>query len=46
VLADIDPYRHGKAANYLHADGHVAAIPAETLRRRLEAGENFAAIPE
>lgn len=46
VLADIDPYRHGQHANYLHADGHVAAIPAEGLRRRLEAGENFAAIPE
>ncbi len=46
VLADIDPYRHGRAANYLHADGHVAAIAGDALRRRLEAGENFAAIPE
>lgn len=46
VLADIDPYRHGRGANYLFADFHVASIPAETLRRRIEAGDNFAAIPE
>jgi prepilin-type processing-associated H-X9-DG protein len=46
VLADIDPHRHGRSANYLFADGHVTAIPADVLRRRLEAGENFAAIPQ
>lgn len=46
VLADIDPYRHGKNANYLFADGHVTAVAAETLRRRIEARDNFAAIPE
>lgn len=46
VLADIDPYRHGKSANYLFADGHVAAVAAESLRRRIESGDNFAAIQE
>jgi len=46
VLADIDPERHGRSSNYLFADGHVAAIPAAMLRRRLESGENFAVIPE
>ena len=46
VLADIDPERHGRMSNYLFADGHVAPIPATTLRRRLEAGDNFAVIPE
>jgi prepilin-type processing-associated H-X9-DG protein/prepilin-type N-terminal cleavage/methylation domain-containing protein len=46
VLADIDPYRHGRSANYLFADGHVAAVPAVVLRERLERGENFAALPE
>lgn len=46
VLADIDPERHGRASNYLFADGHVAAVPSSVLRRRLESGENFAVIPE
>ena len=46
VLADIDPERHGRSSNYLFADGHVAPIPASTLRSRLEAGDNFAVIPE
>ena len=46
VLADMDPERHGRSSNDLFADGHVASIPAATLRRRLESGENFAVIPE
>lgn len=46
VLADIDPHRHGRSANYLFADGHVSPVAAAVLRQRLEAGENFAAIPE
>lgn len=46
VLADIDPERHGRSSNYLFADGHVAPIAASTLRSRLEAGDNFAVIPE
>src|SRR5690606_37518576 len=33
VLADIDPYRHGRAANYLFADWHVSSVPAVTLQR-------------
>jgi prepilin-type N-terminal cleavage/methylation domain-containing protein/prepilin-type processing-associated H-X9-DG protein len=44
VLADIDPFRHGREAVYVFADGHVAAIPAERLRRRIEGGDNFAAL--
>lgn len=46
VVADIDPERHGRSSNYLFADGHVAPIPSVVLRKRLEAGENFAVIPE
>lgn len=46
VLADIDPERHGRSSHYLFADGHVASIPAVVLRNRLEAGDNFAVIPE
>ncbi len=45
VTADIDPYRHGKTANYLFGDWHVATIPGDRLRSRIEAGENFALIP-
>jgi prepilin-type processing-associated H-X9-DG protein len=45
VLADIDPYRHGRCANYLYADAHVELIPAQTLQRRIEAGDNFAVPP-
>ena len=45
VTADIDPHRHGKTANYLFADWHVASIGADKLRARIEAGDNFAMIP-
>ncbi|MBX3744853.1 MAG: prepilin-type N-terminal cleavage/methylation domain-containing protein [Verrucomicrobiae bacterium] len=45
VLADIDPHRHGRGANYLFADGHVAAIPAVVLKARIERGDNFAVPP-
>lgn len=44
VLADIDPQRHGPSANSLFADGHVQSVLAETLRRRIEAGDNFSRI--
>lgn len=46
VLADIDPYRHGQAANYLYADGHGSLIPAAALKKRIDEGDNFAVIPE
>lgn len=42
VVADIDPWRHGAAANYLFADGHVETIPAVRLKKRLEQGDHFA----
>jgi prepilin-type N-terminal cleavage/methylation domain-containing protein/prepilin-type processing-associated H-X9-DG protein len=42
VLNDIQPDRHGRTANYLFADLRVQAIKAETLKKRIEAGENFA----
>ena len=42
VVADIDPWRHGAAANYLFADGHVETIPAIRLKKRLEQGDHFA----
>lgn len=45
VLADIDPHRHGRGANYLFADGHVERIPATVLRSRIERGDNFAIPP-
>lgn len=45
VLADIQPDRHGRSANYLFADAHVEAIPAARLKARLEAGDNFAKPP-
>lgn len=45
VVADIDPYRHGRSANYLFADGHVEAIPAVTLQKRVERGDNPAVPP-
>lgn len=45
VLADIDPYRHGRGANYLFGDGHVEGISATHLRGRIERGDNFAAPP-
>lgn len=46
VTADIQPDRHQAAANYLFADAHVELIPAAVLRRRIEAGENFAQPPD
>jgi prepilin-type N-terminal cleavage/methylation domain-containing protein/prepilin-type processing-associated H-X9-DG protein len=46
VTADIQPNRHGAAANYLFADGHVENIQAAKLRARIEAGDNFAKPPK
>ncbi len=43
VVADIDPFRHGRAANYLFADWHVESIAGSRLRARLEQGDHFAA---
>ena len=45
VLADIDPGRHGRGANYLFGDGHVQNKPALELRQRIERGDNFALPP-
>jgi prepilin-type N-terminal cleavage/methylation domain-containing protein/prepilin-type processing-associated H-X9-DG protein len=42
VLNDIQPNRHGSTANYLFADGHVCAVKADVMKRRIEAGDNFA----
>jgi prepilin-type processing-associated H-X9-DG protein len=44
VLADIEPSRHGRTADYLFADGHVGAIPAIELQCRIERGDNFSLI--
>ena len=49
-----DRFRSGTAnhdhtdgsANYLYADGHVAAIDARELKRRIDAGENPARPPD
>ncbi len=46
VLEDVQPDRHGKSANYLFADWHVAALKAEALKKRIEAGDNFARPPQ
>jgi prepilin-type N-terminal cleavage/methylation domain-containing protein/prepilin-type processing-associated H-X9-DG protein len=46
VLNDIQPDRHGKSANYLFADWHVAALKADKLKFRIEAGDNFARPPQ
>ena len=46
VLDDIQPDRHGKSANYLFADWHVAALNADQLKLRIEAGENFSKPPQ
>jgi prepilin-type N-terminal cleavage/methylation domain-containing protein/prepilin-type processing-associated H-X9-DG protein len=56
VLQDIQPDRHRTggpnadhtkgSANYLFADSRVAGIPAETLKRRIDQGDNFAKPPE
>jgi prepilin-type N-terminal cleavage/methylation domain-containing protein/prepilin-type processing-associated H-X9-DG protein len=45
VLADIQPNRHGAGANYLFADIHVEFIKADVLKKRIEAGDNFALPP-
>jgi prepilin-type N-terminal cleavage/methylation domain-containing protein len=56
VIRDIRPDRHisGAArvdhsvgpANHLCADGHVEAIQAASLKRRIESGDNFARPPD
>lgn len=46
VTTDISPARHGTSANYLFADGHVASLKAEPLKKRIEAGDNFAKPPQ
>lgn len=46
VLDDIDPRRHGVSANYLFGDWHVESVKAEVLRKRIEAGDNFAKPPQ
>lgn len=32
MLAEIQPERHARTANYLYGDGHVDSIPVETIR--------------
>ena len=46
VLADIQPNRHGTGANYLFADMHVDFVKAAILKKRIEAGDNFALPPQ
>ena len=46
VRADISPARHGNSANYLFADGHVTSLRAEPLKKRVDAGDNFAKPPQ
>lgn len=46
VTSDIQPDRHAGSANYLFADAHVESIRMTTLRKRIEAGENFSKPPE
>jgi prepilin-type N-terminal cleavage/methylation domain-containing protein/prepilin-type processing-associated H-X9-DG protein len=46
VTADIQPDRHGTAANYLFADTHVESIQAAKLKARIAAGDNFAMPPK
>jgi prepilin-type N-terminal cleavage/methylation domain-containing protein/prepilin-type processing-associated H-X9-DG protein len=56
VLQDIQPDRHRTgganadhtkgSANYLFADGRVAGIQAEVLKRRIDQGDNFAKPPQ
>lgn len=45
VINDIAPDRHRSCANYLFADGHVTSIRAAALKKRVEAGEEFARPP-
>lgn len=46
VQADIQPDRHGRGANYLFADSHVEFLNAALLKKRIEAGDNFAKPPQ
>jgi prepilin-type processing-associated H-X9-DG protein len=46
VTSDIQPDRHAGAANYLFADTHVESIKASALKRRIDAGDNFAKPPQ
>jgi prepilin-type N-terminal cleavage/methylation domain-containing protein/prepilin-type processing-associated H-X9-DG protein len=46
VLVDIQPDRHGKTANYLFGDWHVAALKADQLKKRIEGGDNFSKPPQ
>jgi prepilin-type N-terminal cleavage/methylation domain-containing protein/prepilin-type processing-associated H-X9-DG protein len=55
VLFDIQPDRHRTGsptadhtkgvANYLYADGHVAALKAALMKQRIDQGDNFAKPP-
>ncbi len=54
VLSDIQPDRHAPrkntahtagSANYLYADGHVSSLAAASLKKRIDAGDNFAMPP-
>lgn len=45
VINDIAPNRHRYCANYLFADGHVTSIRAAALKKRVDAGEDFARPP-
>jgi prepilin-type processing-associated H-X9-DG protein len=46
ALKEIQPDQHmGDSANYLFADAHVETISTFDIRRRAEAGDNFA-LPE
>ena len=56
VLTDIRPDRHatggvrldhtGGPANYLCADGHVDSLAAALMKKRIDAGDNFALPPQ
>nr|WP_231956396.1 hypothetical protein [Posidoniimonas polymericola] len=47
VTAEVATDRHtGQVANYLYADGHVDALPAETIVEWCRSGENFARPPQ
>jgi prepilin-type processing-associated H-X9-DG protein len=47
MRAEVAVDRHqGTVANYLYADGHVAAIAAEQIAQWCDAGTNFAKPPE